>query len=49
MRLRTLIGREIAEEVAAKTDKNNEFPRSMWEKLGGAGYKALKLLRRPAN
>lgn len=49
MKLRTLIGREIAEEVAAKTDKTNEFPKNMWEKLGGAGYKALKTMRRSAD
>ena len=31
-------GREIPEEVAAKTDRENEFPTDMWKKLGSAGY-----------
>lgn len=29
--------REIPEEVAAKTDRENEFPAEMWQKLGDAG------------
>lgn len=29
--------REIPEEVAAKVDRENEFPAYMWEKLGEAG------------
>ena len=32
-----ILGREIPEDVAAKTDSDNEFPRDMWEKLGQAG------------
>ena len=31
------LGREIPEEVAAKTDHDNEFPSTMWKKLGEAG------------
>lgn len=30
-------GREIPEDVAAKTDQQNEFPAEMWKKLGDAG------------
>lgn len=30
--------REIPEDVAARTDKENEFPSDMWKKLGDAGY-----------
>ena len=30
-------GREIPEEVAARTDAQNEFPADMWKKLGDAG------------
>ena len=30
-------GREIPETLAAETDHANEFPNSMWEKLGEAG------------
>lgn len=30
--------REIPEEVAAETDRENEFPSSMWKKLGQAGF-----------
>ena len=32
------IGREIPEDLAAKTDRENEFPLDMWRKLGDAGY-----------
>lgn len=31
-------GREISEEVAAQTDRQNEFPADMWKKLGEAGW-----------
>jgi hypothetical protein len=31
------IGREIPEEVASRTDHQNEFPSEMWKKLGEAG------------
>ncbi|KAI9832149.1 MAG: hypothetical protein M1819_004500 [Sarea resinae] len=30
--------REISEDVAARTDKTNEFPMEMWRKLGDAGF-----------
>jgi isovaleryl-CoA dehydrogenase len=30
--------REIPEELAAKTDRNNEFPNEMWKKFGEAGF-----------
>lgn len=30
--------REIPEEVAAKTDKDNAFPNDMWRKFGEAGF-----------
>lgn len=30
-------GREIPEEVAARTDQQNDFPADMWRKLGEAG------------
>ncbi|KAL5003620.1 acyl-CoA dehydrogenase/oxidase [Aspergillus recurvatus] len=30
--------REIPEEVAARTDAQNEFPAEMWKKLGSAGF-----------
>jgi hypothetical protein len=32
-----LIGREIPEDLAAKTDRDNEFPKHMWKKFGDAG------------
>lgn len=32
------VGREISDEVAARTDELNEFPADMWKKLGDAGY-----------
>lgn len=31
------LGREIPEDLAAKTDRDNEFPVQMWKKLGAAG------------
>lgn len=31
-------GREIPEEVAQRTDHENEFPKDMWRKLGEAGF-----------
>lgn len=33
----TILGREIPEELAAKTDRDNEFPMEMWRKFGEAG------------
>jgi hypothetical protein len=33
----SLIGREIPEEIAARTDRENEFPMELWKKLGEAG------------
>ena len=33
-----ITGREIPEELAARTDRGNEFPVEMWKKLGEAGY-----------
>lgn len=30
--------REIPEEIAAKTDRENEFPNDMWKKFGEAGF-----------
>lgn len=32
------VRREIPEEIAAKTDRSNEFPMHMWKKLGEAGF-----------
>jgi isovaleryl-CoA dehydrogenase len=32
------VRREIPEELAAKTDKVNEFPNDMWRKFGEAGF-----------
>ena len=32
-----VIGREIPESVASKTDGDNEFPMEMWKKFGEAG------------
>ncbi|KZF23028.1 isovaleryl-CoA dehydrogenase [Xylona heveae TC161] len=37
-RVQEFTRREIPEEVAAMTDKVNEFPNDMWEKLGEAGF-----------
>ena len=42
MELTDLVDREIPEEVAARTDKDNEFPMDMWGKLGQAGYQSIK-------
>lgn len=36
------LGREIPEEVAAKTDRANAFPNEMWRKFGEAGYAAAE-------
>ncbi|KAI4231653.1 MAG: hypothetical protein LQ349_005475 [Xanthoria aureola] len=37
-RVQEFTKREIPEELAAKTDKHNEFPNEMWRKLGEAGF-----------
>ena len=37
-RVQEFTRREIPEEVAAATDRNNDFPDSMWKKLGEAGF-----------
>jgi isovaleryl-CoA dehydrogenase len=37
-RVQEFTKREIPEEVAAATDRNNEFPNAMWRKLGEAGF-----------
>ncbi|KAL5349786.1 hypothetical protein ACLOAV_004819 [Pseudogymnoascus australis] len=36
-RVQEFTRREIPEELAAHTDKSNEFPAAMWKKLGDAG------------
>ncbi|OJJ48373.1 hypothetical protein ASPZODRAFT_1578950 [Penicilliopsis zonata CBS 506.65] len=36
-RVQEFTRREIPEEVAARTDEQNEFPADMWKKLGDAG------------
>jgi isovaleryl-CoA dehydrogenase len=36
--VRDFTRREIPEEVAAKTDRDNEFPNDMWRKFGEAGF-----------
>ncbi|KAL6707654.1 hypothetical protein ACN47E_004004 [Coniothyrium glycines] len=36
--VRDFARREIPEEVAARTDSNNEFPNDMWRKFGEAGF-----------
>ncbi|EGS22855.1 isovaleryl-CoA dehydrogenase-like protein [Thermochaetoides thermophila DSM 1495] len=36
-RVQDFVRREIPEEVAAATDKSNNFPADMWQKLGDAG------------
>ena len=35
--LKRNVGRDIPEGLAAKTDRDNEFPAHMWRKLGDAG------------
>lgn len=37
-RVQEFTRREIPEEVAARTDQQNEFPPEMWKKLGDAGF-----------
>ncbi|EAL91706.1 isovaleryl-CoA dehydrogenase [Aspergillus fumigatus Af293] len=37
-RVQEFTRREIPEEVAARTDSQNEFPAEMWRKLGDAGF-----------
>ncbi|KAI9845748.1 MAG: hypothetical protein M1837_004581 [Sclerophora amabilis] len=37
-RVQEFTRREIPEEVALKTDQQNEFPMEMWDKLGKAGF-----------
>ncbi|KAI5305733.1 hypothetical protein KEM56_003474 [Ascosphaera pollenicola] len=37
-RVQDFTRREIPEEVAAKTDQENDFPQDMWKKLGDAGF-----------
>ncbi|KAJ9297170.1 hypothetical protein DTO271G3_4463 [Paecilomyces variotii] len=37
-RVQEFTRREIPEEVAARTDQQNEFPMEMWQKLGEAGF-----------
>ncbi|KAK2795203.1 hypothetical protein FQN52_006133 [Onygenales sp. PD_12] len=37
-RVQEFTRREIPEEVAARTDKENNFPADMWRKLGDAGF-----------
>ncbi|OJD11971.1 hypothetical protein AJ78_07372 [Emergomyces pasteurianus Ep9510] len=37
-RVQEFTRREIPEEVAARTDLENEFPAEMWQKLGEAGF-----------
>ncbi|SLM34798.1 isovaleryl-dehydrogenase [Lasallia pustulata] len=37
-RVQEFTRREIPEEVAARTDRQNEFPSDMWKKLGDAGF-----------
>lgn len=36
--LKQHIGREIPEEVAERTDRENEFPSDIWRKFGEAGF-----------
>jgi isovaleryl-CoA dehydrogenase len=36
--VRDFTRREIPEEIAAKTDGDNEFPNDMWRKFGEAGF-----------
>ncbi|KAI4194869.1 MAG: hypothetical protein LQ350_007524 [Teloschistes chrysophthalmus] len=37
-RVQEFTRREIPEEVAARTDRENEFPNEMWRKFGEAGF-----------
>jgi isovaleryl-CoA dehydrogenase len=37
-RVQEFTRREISEEVASRTDKTNNFPSEMWQKLGDAGF-----------
>ena len=37
-RVQDFTRREISEELAAKTDHDNDFPNYMWKKLGEAGF-----------
>jgi isovaleryl-CoA dehydrogenase len=37
-RVQEFTRREITEEIAAATDRNNDFPYHMWKKLGEAGF-----------
>ncbi|RKF64766.1 Isovaleryl-CoA dehydrogenase, mitochondrial [Erysiphe neolycopersici] len=37
-RVQDFVRRVIPEEVAAKTDKSNNFPSGMWQQLGDAGF-----------
>ncbi|ODM20784.1 Isovaleryl-CoA dehydrogenase 1, mitochondrial [Aspergillus cristatus] len=37
-RVQEFTRREIPEDVAARTDAENEFPAEMWKKLGNAGF-----------
>ncbi|KAF2454012.1 isovaleryl-CoA dehydrogenase [Lineolata rhizophorae] len=37
-RVQEFTRREIPEEVAERTDRENEFPAFMWKKMGGAGF-----------
>ncbi|KAL8921771.1 MAG: hypothetical protein Q9208_005528 [Pyrenodesmia sp. 3 TL-2023] len=41
-RVQDFTRREIPEEVAAKTDRDNAFPNEMWKKFGEAGYATSK-------
>lgn len=43
--LKQYLGREIPEEVAARTDRENDFPSDMWRKFGEAGYDASRALK----
>ena len=36
--VREFTRREIPEDIAARTDKENEFPNDMWRKFGDAGF-----------
>lgn len=43
--LKQYLGREIPEEVAARTDCENKFPSDIWRKFGEAGYDASRALK----